>query len=281
MGKTAIKLEDFTYYYKDAEEPALKNVTFEIQQGELIGVIGCNKSGKSTLCIAMAGVVPYSLGGKWDGTVAVMGEDLEESAGGSAPQHVGIVFQDAESQFTQETVEDEMAFAMCNQGIEQQEMHRRVEEVSKKCHLYDMLDRSPLRLSGGQQQRLAVAGILSLNPEIIILDESTSQLDPIGRDEVFSLVSDLHKEGKTVIMVDHNVEKLAEYVDKILVLDKGEVVLFDETRKVFAQRDKLEKYKIRVPQVTAAALALQKKYPFEQVPINLTEAIDQFEKGGL
>ena len=134
-------------------------------------------------------------------------------------------------------MEDELAFAMCNFGYEREVMRERILYASKACGLEDMLNRSPLKLSGGQQQRLAIACILALQPRVIILDESTSQLDPLGRDEVFQLVTKLHAKGTTVIMVDHNIEKIAEYADKVLVLHEGKVVVYDDTHKVFQQKE--------------------------------------------
>ena len=142
----------------------------------------------------------------------------------------------------------------------------------------ELLDRSPFRLSGGQQQRLAVACILALQPRVLILDESTSQLDPVGRDDIFRLVGELHKQGKTVIMVDHNIEKIAECVDKVLVLHEGNLVAFDAPSKVFCQKELLNKNNVRIPQVTDAALAMKDQLKVEgELPVYLEEAIPVFQ----
>jgi len=204
--------------------------------------------------------------------VLVDGEPITGVENHSAADKIGIVFQDAESQFTQETVEDEVAFAMCNHGFSKELMLQRVEEATKACGLFDLLDRSPFRLSGGQQQRLAIACVLALRPEVIILDESTSQLDPIGRSEVFSVVKELHRRGTTIIMVEHNIEKIAEYADKVMVLSHGELVEYGPAKEVFNKREKLAGHKVRVPQVTEAALALRHKLDFTAAPITLSEA---------
>lgn len=276
MSKEIIRVENFSYGYEGSDELALKNVSLTVHEGDFLGIVGCNKAGKSTLCQSMVGILPYVLGGRWEGSVFVDGENLEESKGDAAAKVIGVVFQDAESQFTQETVEDEIAFSMCNFGYERSLMRERVEEASRACGLYDMLARSPFQLSGGQQQRLAVACILALRPRVIILDESTSQLDPIGRDEVFSLVKKLHRNGSTVIMVDHNIEKIAEYADKVAVMYDGELKLFGEVREVFSQCEALAAVKMRVPQVTAAARGMKQGAEGGLLPVNLAQAETAF-----
>jgi len=272
MSRPIIEVREFSYIYPNSTEFALKNVSFTIEKGDFVGIIGSNKAGKSTLCKALVGVIPNFIGGKWSGDVLVDGEPITGVENHSAADKIGIVFQDAESQFTQETVEDEVAFAMCNHGFSKELMLQRVEEATKACGLFDLLDRSPFRLSGGQQQRLAIACVLALCPEVIILDESTSQLDPIGRSEVFSVVKELHRRGTTIIMVEHNIEKIAEYADKVMVLSHGELVEYGPAKEVFNKREKLAGHKVRVPQVTEAALALRHKLDFTAAPITLPEA---------
>ena len=275
MANEIIRVDQFSYGYEGAKPLALKKISFTVHEGEFIGIIGCNKAGKSTLCQALVGVLPYVLGGRWEGTIHVAGKNLEDSQGNSAADVIGIVFQDAESQFTQETVEDEIAFAMCNFGYERALMRQRVEEASRACGLYDMLARSPFRLSGGQQQRLAVACILALQPRVIILDESTSQLDPIGRNEVFTLVKQLHEQGSTIIMVDHNIEKIAEYADRVLVMHEGELRMDGSVREVFGDLPQLRELVVRAPQVTRAADALLGQIA-GALPVNLEQAKASF-----
>ena len=212
------------------------------------------------------------------GEIIVDGKSLNDTKGAGATDVIGIVFQDAESQFTQETVEDEISFAMCNFGYSRELMRERILYASEACGLRDMLDRSPFKLSGGQQQRLAIACILALQPRVIVLDESTSQLDPVGRDEVFNLITKLHAAGSTVIMVDHNIEKIAEYVNKVLVLYEGKVVEFDETHKVFQNKEKLNAHNVRIPQITDAALQLKDQLEITEAPIRMEEAKLVFDR---
>lgn len=278
MAKPIIELKDFSYRYTHDGPLVLKNINFTINEGDFVGVVGCNRAGKSTLCKSIVGILPFVAGGEWDGEVWIDGKNLNETKGEGVTDVIGIVFQDAESQFTQSTVEDEIAFAMCNFGYDRKLMLERVEFAAKACNVYELLDRSPYDLSGGQQQRLAVACILALQPRVIILDESTSQLDPIGRDNIFSLVSDLHNMGKTCIMVDHNIEKIAEVTEKVMVLNEGELVMFDDKRKVFSSKELLNNHSVRLPQVMDAAIGLKGCNGLSgDYPINLEEAVKYFK----
>ena len=277
MSKPNIEVKDYSYRYASTEELVLKNITFTVNEGDFVGVVGCNRAGKSTLCKSIVGILPFVSGGDWSGEIVIDGKSLNDTKGNGTTDVVGIVFQDAESQFTQQTVEDEIAFAMCNFGYERNQMRERVKFAAEACGLMGMLDRSPYHLSGGQQQRLAVASILALQPRVIILDESTSQLDPIGRDEIFRLVGELHRLGKTVIMVDHNIEKIADTVDKVVVLHEGELVAYDEPHIVFGNKNLLNEHFVRVPQVTDAAIALRDRLSIDgRLPITLQEATPIF-----
>lgn len=277
MANPIIEVKNYSYKYDGSDVIVLKDLSFTINEGDFVGIVGCNKAGKSTLCKSLVGILPFVAGGSWSGEIIVDGKSLNETRGSGVTDVIGIVFQDAESQFTQQTVEDEIAFAMCNFGYSREIMIERVKFAAEACGLSSMYDRSPYHLSGGQQQRLAVASILALQPRVIILDESTSQLDPIGRDEVFRLVRELHRQGKTIIMVDHNIEMLAEYADKILVLHEGELVAYDESHKVFTNKELLNRHSVRVPQVTDAALGLKETYTGNSgTPITLKEAEEYF-----
>ena len=278
MSNPIIELKNFSFRYEGSEEVVLKNVELTINEGDFVGIVGCNRAGKSTLCKCMVGILPFVMGGQWDGEIVVDGKSFNETKGENISDTIGIVFQDAESQFTQPTVEDELAFAMCNFGFPVELIRERILYAAEACGLMELLDRSPFRLSGGQQQRLAVACILALQPRVLILDESTSQLDPVGRDDIFRLVGELHKLGKTVIMVDHNIEKIAECVDKVLVLHEGNLVAFDAPSKVFCQKELLNKNNVRIPQVTDAALAMKEQLKIEgDLPVYLEEAIPVFQ----
>ena len=278
MSNPIIELKNVGFRYEGSDEVVLKNLNLTINEGDFVGIVGCNRAGKSTLCKCMVGILPFVMGGQWEGEIVVDGKSFNETKGENISDTIGIVFQDAESQFTQPTVEDELAFAMCNFGFPKELIRERILYAAEACGLMELLDRSPFRLSGGQQQRLAVACILALQPRVLILDDSTSQLDPAGRDDIFRLVGELHKQGKTVIMVDHNIEKIAECVDKVLVLHEGDLVAFDAPSKVFCQKELLNKNNVRIPQVTDAALAMKEQLKIEgELPVYLEEAIPVFQ----
>ena len=276
MKQEIIRVEDFSYIYEDTDVKVLEALNFTINSGDFVGIIGANRAGKSTLCQALVGVLPYVLGGKWSGEIYLNGKALSSTKGIAYAGLIGIVLQDAESQFTQETVADEIAFAMCNFGYPRELMVERVQMAAEVCGLSDLLERSPFRLSGGQQQRLAVACVFALLPQIIILDETTSQLDPLGRDEVFSLITQLHEQGSTIIMVDHNIEKIAQYSDKLLVLHEGKCRLFGPKQEVLEQADVLRACGLRLPQVTQAALDLGWTADCGKLPTDLESAEQYF-----
>lgn len=277
MNKPIIEFRNFTYHYETAQTPALSDLTFQISEGDFVGIVGPNKAGKSSLCLSMAGILPYTFGGSYAGSIIVAGEDYEQTGAASAVSHVGIVFQDAESQFTQETVEDEIAFSMCNLGYPRALMQQRMQDAVSACHLEELLTRSPFALSGGQQQRLAVACMLALQPDIIILDESTSQLDPIGRDEVFTLAAELHAKGKTIIMVDHNVEKIAEYAATMIVMNEGRMTHIGPKHEIIRALSEKKPHGLRIPQVSEAAVRMNDVVPCKDIPIVLDEAVQHFK----
>lgn len=256
VADIVLALRDFSYVYPETEKLVLREVSLEIPRGSFVGVTGANRAGKSTLCSALTGIIPFVLGGRYQGALTVNGVEISDENAASVTETVGIVFQDAESQFSQETVEDEIAFGMCNLGVPREEMKKRIGRVARECSLAGLLSRSPFALSGGQQQRVAVACMLALRPQVIILDETTSQLDPIGRQEVFRLARELHREGYTIVMVDHNIEKLAEYASRLMVVKDGGLALHGPAAEVLQKREELEAAGIRLPQVTRAAAEL-------------------------
>lgn len=222
-----IRVSEFTYAYPGEARPALESVDLEIPAGQLCGVIGANGAGKSTLCYALTGMVPHYYGGDVNGRVELDGVDISRSAPEEHSGKIGLVFQNPFNQITgaRYSVKEEVAFGLENLGIPRPEMHLRVEETLRQCGLEALADRSPFALSGGQQQRLAIASIVAMRPEVLVLDEPTSQLDPMGAREVFSLLHDLTETRRTtVILVEGKLEWLAEFGDRILCLNEGRIV---------------------------------------------------------
>lgn len=255
-----IVVENLKYKYPLTGKLALNDISFEVEKGEFIGIIGQNLSGKSTLCQALVGLVPHFYKGAYGGKVIVDGLNIEQSGISDISTKVGIVFQNPFTQVTGSklTVYEEIAFGLENMGIPRDEMKERIEYSLRLLDVYKFKSRNPFDLSGGQMQRMAIASIIAMKPEIIILDEPTSQLDPQGSEEVFKAVQSLSSKGMTVIMVEHKMEKIAKYSDRVMLLNDGELVDFDIPREIFS-RDDLESYGLAAPAFTRICKGLNIK----------------------
>ncbi|MCM3452542.1 ATP-binding cassette domain-containing protein [Heyndrickxia oleronia] len=252
-----IRVNDLKYRYPHSEKLALNDISFEIKQGEFIGIVGKNSSGKSTLCYALTGLVPHFFKGAYGGQVFIDDLEVMNTEISDLSLKVGLVFENPFSQITGSkfTVIDEIAFGLENMGIEREEMSTRIEASLKLLDIEHIKEKNPFSLSGGQMQRVAIASVLAMRPDILILDEPTSQLDPQGSDEVFKVVESLTKEGMTVIMAEHKMEKLAQYSDKILLLHEGKLIDFDTPKKIFSKKDILD-YGVSPPIFTKISRAL-------------------------
>ena len=220
-----VEIRSLTYQYPATAEPALKNIDLDIEQGEFIAVVGANGAGKSTLCYALAGFIPHFFHGTISGSIITNGLNQLEASLSDIVLTVGLAFQNPFNQISgaKFTVFEEIAFGLENLGISRSEMQLRVTEIMKLTGIEDLAGRSPYALSGGQQQRVALASILVMQPEILVLDEPTSQLDPVGTREVFEVVKKLSQEGMTIFMVEHKVEWIAEFADRVIVLADGQI----------------------------------------------------------
>ena len=269
-----IVVESLKYKYPLSEELALRDISFEVEEGEFIGIIGKNSSGKSTLCQALVGLVPHFYKGAYGGKVVVDGLEVRSHTIADISLQVGMVFQNPFTQVTGSklTVYEEIAFGLENIGLPREEMQKRIDEVLKLMKIDHVKDRSPFDLSGGQMQRMAIASIIAMNPDILVLDEPTSQLDPIGSEEVFHAIQDLSRQGITVIMAEHKMEKIAQYCCKVLLLHQGNLVDFDTPEKIFS-RDDLNDYGIVAPVYTRVCKALGVKKQGDDVyPVTLEDA---------
>ncbi|NLW47392.1 MAG: ABC transporter ATP-binding protein [Firmicutes bacterium] len=271
MAKLVV--ENLKYRYPLAKNLALNNLSFEVKNGEFIGMIGPNHAGKSTLCQALVGLVPQFFRGAYGGRVMV--DDMEASKVplSKLASKIGIVFQNPFSQISgvKLTVYEEVAFSLENNGFSRSEMIDRIDWALKLLNIEHYQDRNPLSLSGGQMQRLAIASIIALKPEIIVLDEPTSQLDPQGSEEVFKAVGNLCTQGLTVIIAEHKMERICKYAQKILFLHQGHLVTFDTPYQVFSHFN-LEGYGINAPVFTNACKKLEVKLNNGFYPIKLDEA---------
>lgn len=265
-----IEIKNLKYRYPHAKKLALDGIDFVVQRGEFIGIIGENKSGKSTLCQAFAGLVPTLFRGAYGGKILIDGLEVAKVPIAELCQKVGLVFQNPFNQLSgaKDTVFGEVAFGLQNLGVPREEIFQRVEENLKLLDIEAYRDRNPFDLSGGQTQRVAIASILAMRPQVIILDEPTSQLDPQGSEEVFRVVEKLTKTGITIIMVEHKMEKIASYCDRILLLHEGKQVAYDTPERIFS-RDDLHELGIRPPVYTQVCQAL-----------SLCRMTEESEKGG-
>lgn len=272
MDNLVLNLTEVSYYYPGVQKPALEKINLQIQAGEFVGIVGSNGAGRSTLCYTMNGLIPQAIGGKLEGEVIVHGINTQKSTTAEIAQSVGLVFSDPEAQLTQLTVYDEVAFGPCNLGLPVDEINRRIKESLKLVQLEGFEDRNTHSLSGGQQQRLAIASVLAMKPDILILDEATSNLDPLGTYEVFSIARRLNQENKTtVIMVDHQVDLLAGFASRILIIDQGQIISDGPPQEAFSQVELMAAKNIQIPQVTDLFSRLEKADIFhpDRLPVNV------------
>jgi len=258
--ETPISVKNVTYTYPEQDTPALKRISLEVKEGEYLVIMGPNGAGKTTLCVLLNGVIPNVLGGRMRGRVDVMGLDTRRHHVYEIAQYVGMVLQDPEAQIFTSNVRSEAAFAAENLGVPREEMIERIEWALEIVRLQDFVKRPPTQLSGGQKQRLAIAAGLVMRPAVLVLDEPTSQLDPIGAQEVFSVLHDLNQDiGMTVVLSTHKSEYAARYADRVVVLNEGQIVAEGIPSDVFSQVDLMDRIYVHVPAVTRVEWNLRQK----------------------
>ncbi|MBO5327767.1 MAG: energy-coupling factor transporter ATPase [Clostridia bacterium] len=247
MSTNAITLKNVKYSYSQSEDaPALNGVSLSVEKGEFVAVLGHNGSGKSTLARLINGLLTAD-----EGEITVLGLNVSDKKNiAEVRRRAGIVFQNPDNQMVASIVEDDVAFGPENVGVEREEIGRRINWALKSVGMEEFKNSTPSRLSGGQKQRVAIAGVLAIKPDIIILDESTAMLDPKGRAEVISVVKKLNEEeGITVLLITHFMEE-ALFADRAIVLNKGEVVLQGTPEEIFKNGDALETYNLALPKIT-------------------------------
>jgi energy-coupling factor transport system ATP-binding protein len=275
-----ISVKGFTYTYPATSEPALRDINLDVPEGQFLGIAGANLSGKSTLCYALSGFIPDFYNGTVKGEITVAGRDLCKTPLAELAGEIGLVFANPFNQITgaRFTVREELAFGLENLGCTREEMLPRIEEILGRTGLGELADRSPYALSGGQQQRLAIASVMVMRPKVLVLDEPTSQLDPVGTREVFETLDNLTKTGMTVVLAEHKLEWLAVHADRMIVLHGGRIVKDGTPRDVLADAQ-LERYGLAPTRYTQAArLAVDQGLgqANAQLPVTLDEAIAFF-----
>jgi len=247
----AIKFKDLQWRYEHRTNFALKGINLEIIKNDFIGVVGANEHGKTTLVSAICGLIPHSYNGIYKGSVEVFGKKVFDSDALELATNVGFVFSDPEAQFTAMTVEEELAFGLENMGFEHAKIKERIDWAAETTSIQDLLDKSPYDISGGQKQRVAIACVLAMNPPIIIMDEPTSMIDPLGKNLIFDILRRLKKAGEhTLIVVEHNVEQLAPLADKMLLMYEGLVDRYLPTREFYSDSNYLQDRGVLAPEST-------------------------------
>ena len=247
---SSIQFEDVTFRYElSPKEDALHQVSFVVPPGSMTLIAGLSGSGKSTICRLIAGYAPHQFEGELSGSVTVAGIDVAKHSIGAIASHVGMVFENPFDQLTgaTQTLFDEVAFALENRGIPPQEITERVLDALHKVGLGRIYDRHPRELSGGQSQRLAIATVLALNPEILIMDEPTSQLDPVGSSEVSRLAREMLQSGMTMVVTAQDLDRWLELADTLICLDQGKVAAQGDPRQALAETMDSGLYQLPAP----------------------------------
>jgi energy-coupling factor transporter ATP-binding protein EcfA2 len=237
-GMTIIETANLTYTYPGVTKPSINDVSIKIEKGEFTLITGPSGCGKTTLCRCFNGLIPHFYQGELKGRLTTAGQDVTKSLIYQLAKHVGLVFQNPENQLFALSVEKDVAFGLENLGTPREEMRTRVDEAMKLTGIYDLRDRPPHELSGGQQQRVAIASVLAMQPEVIILDEPTSFLDPLSAKKIFEVIDNLNKNlGITVVLVEHRLDLTAKYATHIIVMDEGKVILDGNPREILRSQE--------------------------------------------
>ena len=279
-----IELNHVTYHYPFCKEPALQDISLCLEKGRFYGVIGENGGGKTSLCNLLRGLIPHFYQGKLEGDVIIDGKDVRSWDTGELSARIGYVFQNPFTQISgiKETVFEEVAMGLENLGCPKEKMIDEVLRVCKLLDIEDLMEKSPNALSGGQRQRVAFASILAMDADILIIDEPTSQLDPQGTQDVFEIIRALKLSGKTILLVEHKVDQIAEYCDDVIVMQGGRIVRNGSAAEVLADPT-LSDVGAVPPQVALLGHAMAAAgMPLPHIPITLADAASMLKarKGG-
>jgi len=233
-----IQTENLTYTYPSATKPSIRDISIKIEKGEFVLITGPSGCGKTTLCRCFNGLIPHFYQGELKGKITVVGLNVLEHPTYELAKHVGLVFQNPENQLFALSVEKDVAFGLENLGVPKEEMWKRVNWALNLTGIYDLRERAPHELSGGQQQRVAIASVLAMQPEVLVLDEPTSFLDPLTAKKIFEVIYELNRKlGITVVLVEHRLDLTAHYTNHIIIMDEGKVVLDGDPREILGSEE--------------------------------------------
>jgi len=274
-----IETKNLTFTYPGGTKPAVEDVTISVEKGDFVILTGPSGCGKTTLCRCFNGLIPHFYGGKLEGDITVAGSNVTECSIHELARHVGMVFQNPENQLFALSVEKDVAFGLENCGVPREEMRKRVDWALQMTNIEELRERAPHELSGGQQQRVALACVLAMQPEVMVFDEPTSFLDPLGAQKIFEVINDLNKKlGITIILVEHRLDLASRYANHVVVMDEGKVVLDGELRQVF-DSEKARLIGVGIPKATRLCQILRENgVKLSKVPINSEEASQLLRK---
>lgn len=268
-----VEARGLTYAYPGRNEASLRDVSLTVEEGEFALLTGPSGCGKTTLCRCLNGLIPHFYSGKLEGDLVVAGLRVAEHPISDLAQHVGFVFQNPENQLFALSVEKDVAFGLENLGVARGEIRKRVDWALETTGIGDLRERAPHELSGGQQQRVAIASVLAMHPKVMVLDEPTSFLDPLGAQTIFGVIDQLNKRlGITVILVEHRLDLASEYADHVIVMDEGRIVLDGGPREVFSSEE-ARLIGVGIPKATMLYRFLEERgIRSGMVPVNSKEA---------
>ncbi len=269
-----IEAKNLTYTYPSGTEPAIKNVSLTIEKGDFVILTGPSGCGKTTLCRCFNGLIPHFYAGKLEGELTVTRLTVAEHPIYDMARHVGLVFQNPENQLFALSVEKDVAFGLENLGLPRNEIRKRVNWALQMTSIEELRERAPHELSGGQQQRVAIASVLAMQPEIMVLDEPTSFLDPLGAQRIFEVIRELNKKlGITVILVEHRLDLASKYANHVVIMNEGTIALNGKPREIF-DSESARLIGVGIPKATRLWQMLRRNgIRLDGAPVNSEEAI--------
>ncbi len=275
-------LQNVNYKYPLTKDYALKNINYKFESGKFYGLIGENGGGKTTLCNLLRGLIPHFYHGELEGKTEVFGIDIKKHKAEELAVKIGYVFQNPFNQMSgvKSTVFEEIAMGLENLGVEKEEIIRRVEDVCRLLHIEELITKNPNELSGGQRQRVAFASIIVMDSDMLVIDEPTSQLDPQGTENVFEIIRTLKEAGKTILLVEHKIDLIAQYCDEVLVMKEGEIICSGKTQDILSDISLLDQ-NVQIPQVAVWGHEMRDAgKELEYIPITVGQAIKLAKKRG-
>lgn len=272
---SVIETRDLTYTYPGVTKPSIEEVSVTINKGDFVILTGPSGCGKTTLCRCFNGLIPHFYNGDLEGKIEVAGLNVVDHQIHQIARHVGLVFQNPENQLFALSVEKDVAFGLENFAMPRDEMRKRVDWALQMAGISELSERPPHELSGGQQQRVAIASVLAMQPDIMVLDEPTSFLDPVGAEKIFEVINELNKKlGITIILVEHRLDLAAKYANHVIVMNKGKIALTGSPREIFTSEE-ARLIGVGIPKATKLYQHLKKHgIRLKAVPVTTEETAD-------